>query len=156
MAPADNPIAFAFSLFQRTVITDRKQNPHPFSSQPISPQPISSATDSTAKQQSFADQYKLPYRIISDADESARKAYKVDKAFMGLVPGESRVWAVFCVGLSFSPARLLCLPERLIGIGIVIVVSILGLSYVVLTNGIYFLLLIPCLSHRPSYVLHRR
>jgi peroxiredoxin len=48
-------------------------------------------TDSTAKQQSFADQYKLPYRIISDAEESARKAYKVDKAFMGLVPGESRL-----------------------------------------------------------------
>ena len=34
-------------------------------------------------------------------DESARKAYKVDKAFMGLVPGESRVWAVFCVFCRF-------------------------------------------------------
>ncbi|KAG7528210.1 hypothetical protein FFLO_06325 [Filobasidium floriforme] len=47
------------------------------------------SSDSTAKQQSFADQYKLPYRIISDAEESARKAYKVDKAFMGLVPGRA-------------------------------------------------------------------
>jgi hypothetical protein len=111
--------------------TYRKQNPHPFSSHPIpshpvSFNPISSATDSTAKQQSFADQYKLPYRIISDADESARKAYKVDKAFMGLVPGESRSGLCFAsfVGLSFLPARLLCLPARLIGIVIMIVIVV--------------------------------
>jgi peroxiredoxin len=44
--------------------------------------------DSTAKQQSFADQYELPYKMMSDADEAARRSFKVDKAFMGLVPGE--------------------------------------------------------------------
>ena len=44
--------------------------------------------DSTAKQQSFADQYELPYKMMSDADEAARRSFKVDKAFMGLVPGK--------------------------------------------------------------------
>ncbi|KAK8850663.1 hypothetical protein IAR55_004583 [Kwoniella newhampshirensis] len=43
--------------------------------------------DTTTKQASFADQYNLPYPIICDQDGSARKMYRVGKAFLGLTPG---------------------------------------------------------------------
>lgn len=45
------------------------------------------SADDTAKQASFADQYNLPYPIVSDKDGVARKAYAVDKAFFGLSDG---------------------------------------------------------------------
>ncbi|WWC72677.1 uncharacterized protein I206_106641 [Kwoniella pini CBS 10737] len=43
--------------------------------------------DPTAKQQSFADQYKLSYPILSDTDNKARQAYGVGKSFFGLSAG---------------------------------------------------------------------
>ncbi|WWC92442.1 uncharacterized protein L201_007400 [Kwoniella dendrophila CBS 6074] len=43
--------------------------------------------DATTKQSSFADQYKLPYPILSDITNEARKLYGVGKAFLGLTPG---------------------------------------------------------------------
>ncbi|OCF56205.1 hypothetical protein V866_005183 [Kwoniella sp. B9012] len=43
--------------------------------------------DATTKQSLFADQYNLPYPILSDVDNSARKLYGVGKAFLGLTPG---------------------------------------------------------------------
>ncbi|WVF67773.1 hypothetical protein IAT40_002533 [Kwoniella sp. CBS 6097] len=48
---------------------------------------IGISSDATAKQSSFADQYNLPYPILSDPDSAARKAYRVGKAFLGLTPG---------------------------------------------------------------------
>ncbi|WVR08715.1 hypothetical protein IAU60_005773 [Kwoniella sp. DSM 27419] len=43
--------------------------------------------DDTAKQASFADQYNLPYPILSDPKGEARKLYQVGTAFFGLTPG---------------------------------------------------------------------
>nr|XP_018259831.1 uncharacterized protein I303_07902 [Kwoniella dejecticola CBS 10117]OBR81989.1 hypothetical protein I303_07902 [Kwoniella dejecticola CBS 10117] len=43
--------------------------------------------DSTAKQQSFADQYNLSYPILSDTDNKARELYGVGKSFFGLSAG---------------------------------------------------------------------
>ncbi|KAJ9116470.1 hypothetical protein QFC22_004912 [Naganishia vaughanmartiniae] len=43
--------------------------------------------DAVEKQTRFADQHKLGYRILSDADGSARKSYSVSKAAMGLIDG---------------------------------------------------------------------
>ncbi|WRT70834.1 uncharacterized protein IL334_007833 [Kwoniella shivajii] len=45
------------------------------------------SSDATTKQSSFADQYNLPYPILSDSDGSARKTYGVGKAFLGMTPG---------------------------------------------------------------------
>ncbi|ORY28045.1 thioredoxin-like protein [Naematelia encephala] len=47
------------------------------------------SSDSTEKQQIFADQHSLPYPLISDVDSKAREAYQVDKAFLGLSQGRS-------------------------------------------------------------------
>ncbi|WVQ86268.1 hypothetical protein IAT38_008436 [Cryptococcus sp. DSM 104549] len=43
--------------------------------------------DPTAKQASFADQYKLPYPILCDEKHEAIKAYGVGRQFLGLSAG---------------------------------------------------------------------
>ncbi|KAJ9105936.1 hypothetical protein QFC20_004174 [Naganishia adeliensis] len=43
--------------------------------------------DAVEKQTRFVDQHKLNYRILSDADGAARKAYQVSKVAMGLIDG---------------------------------------------------------------------
>ncbi|KAK4687003.1 hypothetical protein P7C73_g3115, partial [Tremellales sp. Uapishka_1] len=45
------------------------------------------SSDATAKQASFADEYNLPYPLISDKDGAARKAYDVGGFLFGMVPG---------------------------------------------------------------------
>lgn len=43
--------------------------------------------DAVEKQTRFADQHKLNYKILSDADGAARKVYQVSKAALGLIDG---------------------------------------------------------------------
>lgn len=60
-------------------------------------------TDAVEKQTRFVDQHKLNYRILSDADGSARKSYSVSKAALGLIDGKSL--RVFDDSRHSSPAR---------------------------------------------------
>lgn len=45
-------------------------------------------SDAIEKQTRFVDQHKLNYKILSDANGAARKAYQVSKAALGLIDGE--------------------------------------------------------------------
>ena len=49
---------------------------------------IGVSSDSTTSHQSFAQQHKLPFRLISDNDGSLRKAFGVPKA-LGILPGRA-------------------------------------------------------------------
>ena len=41
---------------------------------------------------SFSDQYGLTYPLVSDANGVYAKDYQVDRAFLGLTPGERESW----------------------------------------------------------------
>lgn len=50
---------------------------------------IGISADPTAKQQSFADKQNLPFTLLSDAKGDAARAYGLNRAFFGMVPGRS-------------------------------------------------------------------
>lgn len=54
----------------------------------LTPISLASSTDSTERQQTWAEAHKLTYPILSDANGEARKAYKVSKVALGLLEGE--------------------------------------------------------------------
>jgi peroxiredoxin len=45
------------------------------------------SADAVEKQTRFVNEHKLTYRVLSDADGTARKAYQVGKAAFGLIDG---------------------------------------------------------------------
>jgi len=47
---------------------------------------IGISSDSPASHRAFADKYRLPFPLLSDADGAVRKAFKVPKS-LGLLPG---------------------------------------------------------------------
>jgi peroxiredoxin Q/BCP len=47
---------------------------------------IGISSDSVSKHRDFAQEHRLPFRLVSDADGSLRRAFGVSKA-LGLFPG---------------------------------------------------------------------
>jgi peroxiredoxin Q/BCP len=48
---------------------------------------IGISSDSVKKHKNFAEKHRLPYRLLSDVDNSVRKAFGVPADLFGLLPG---------------------------------------------------------------------